>query len=174
MILQTSLLILPPPEVQAFAAPFREKYSPVAFAQGPAHLTLFYPFVEPENAASSIEVLTDTCKSIAPFTIRLDRFDRFETTHLLVPSNPEPIVALHKQLFEVFPDYPPYEGKFGSDLIPHLTLGTFDTQEEADQLQLPSPPAFEFMVKDLHFYLGPSDERIPWIPVAIVPLGLNS
>lgn len=171
MSIQTSLLILPPLKVQAFAAPFREKYSPVSFAQGPAHITLFYPFVAPEQIDSAEEILARRCKSFAPITVTLDRYARFETAHLLVPSNPEPIVLLHKHLFEVFPDFPPYEGKFGPDLLPHLTLATFDTPDEADQLQLPSPPSFEFIVEKLHLYLGSSDERIPWIPVSVIPLG---
>lgn len=171
MNLETSLLILPPPEVQAFAAPLREKYSPVSFVQGPAHLTLFYPFVEPNNVETALRSLYEICKVVDPFEVTLDRYDRFATTHLLVPSNPEPIKSLHEYLFDEFPQYPPYDGIYGTKLVPHLTLATFQTQDEADKLQLPPPPEFSFMIRNLYLYLGPSNERIPWIPVAIISLG---
>jgi 2'-5' RNA ligase len=173
MKLQTSLLILPPAEVQAFTAPLREKYSPLSFAQGPAHLTLFYPFVEPETVESAIKLLVEKCRVVDPIEVTLDRYDRFATAHLLIPSDPEPIISFHKYLFGEFAEYPPYEGKYGIDLIPHLTLATFETQEEADQLHIPPAPNFTFMINKLFLYMGLSNERIPWIPVAIILLGTD-
>jgi 2'-5' RNA ligase len=171
MNLQTSLLILPPPQVQAFAAPLRERYSPVSFVQGPAHLTLFYPFVAPKDVDRSVKRLFELCEVVDPFEVTLDRYNSFETAQLLVPSDPEPIISLHKYLFSEFPEFPPYEGTFGVNLVPHLTLATFESQDEADNIQLPPPPKFTFMIRNLYLYLGPSDERIPWIPIAIIPLG---
>ena len=171
MILQSSLLILPPPEVQAFAAPLREKYTPVSFVQGPAHITLFYPFVVPKAVDNAIKILKSKCRLVKPFEITLDRYERFETAHFLTPADPEPIVSLYNYLFTEFPDYPAYDGIYGSNLIPHLTLASFENKEEADQLQLPPPPNFTFSVEQLYLFVGPMDERIPWIPISIIPLG---
>lgn len=171
MKLQTSLLIVPPPEVQAFAAPLREKYAPVSFVQGPAHITLFYPFVEPKAIDNAIKILKPKCKLVEPFEVTLDRYKRFETAHLLTPANPESIVSLYNYLLTEFPDYPAYDGLYGANLIPHLTLASFDKKEEADQLQLPAPPNFTFSVEQLYLFVGPMDERIAWIPISIIPLG---
>ncbi len=171
MKLQTSLLIVPPSEVQAFAAPLREKYAPVSFVQGPAHITLFYPFVEPKAIDNAIKILKPKCRLVEPFEVTLDRYKRFETAHLLTPADPEPIVSLYNYLLTEFPDYPAYDGLYGANLIPHLTLASFDKKEEADQLQLPAPPNFTFSVEQLYLFVGPMDERIAWIPISIIPLG---
>jgi hypothetical protein len=40
----------------------------------------------------------------------------------LEPEPAEPLRTLTAALVERFPEYPPYEGVFGTDLVPHLTV----------------------------------------------------
>jgi 2'-5' RNA ligase len=168
--LQTALLIVPPVEVQIFAAPLREKYAGESFIQGPAHITLFFPFVEAEKVTYAKERIIALCSTLNPFNLTLDHYGRFETAHFLALKDETPLLSLHQALFNEFPDYPPYEGKYGPDLTPHLTLASQENQMEADAVILPPVPSFTFTVDSLHLYLGPAEGRIPWIPVALIPL----
>jgi 2'-5' RNA ligase len=171
MLLRTALLIIPPPEVQAFAAPLRQKYAPDISMQGPSHITLFFPFVPPDEVPAASNLLRTLCNGVAPFQLKLDHYSQFEGTRYLAPSNPEPILSLHKLLLTNFPDYLPYEGQHGTELVPHLTLAHNENPKEVMQVVLPPAPSLIFTVHQLHLYLGPSEGNIPWIPVAIIPLG---
>ena len=55
MEIQTSLLIIAPPEVQAFAGPLLHQFAPDSCMQGPAHITLFYPFIPHHEVNIAIE-----------------------------------------------------------------------------------------------------------------------
>lgn len=169
--LQSSLLIVPPPEVQIFAAPLREKYAVKSFSQGPAHITLFFPFVEPDRIPNALQLIKELCRTTSPFDLTLDHYGRFQTAHFLALADEAPLLSLHKTLMDKFPDYPPYEGKYGPSLMPHLTLASQETEELADAVILPPAPRFTFTVDRVHLYLGPAEERVPWIPIAITPLG---
>jgi 2'-5' RNA ligase len=171
MNVATSLLIIAPPEVQTFAAPLRQKYALDSFMQGPAHITLFFPFVPYDEIVPAANRLTELCKDVSPFQITLEQYDRFETAHFLAPSDPEPILSLHRYLLAAFPQYLPYEGEHGAELIPHLTLAHMETKQEADNIKLPPCPRFSFVVDQLCLYIGPEEGNIPWIPRAIFPLG---
>jgi len=170
MDLQTSLLIIAPPEVQAFAAPILQQFAPSSCMQGPAHITLFYPFVPLEEVDPTVEKLNTICLQIQPLHLNLNRYGRFDTTHYLAPSNPEPILELHRLLLSTFPEYPPYEGQHGPELVPHLTLTQMESKAEADQISLPPVPSFSFTVHQLHLYIGPEEGNTPWIPHSIIPL----
>jgi 2'-5' RNA ligase len=171
MIIQTALLIVPPPDVQAFAAPLRKKYAPDVNMQGPAHITLFFPFVSPEEIPSSMKILNSLCSRVPPFQLKLDRYGHFEATQYLAPADPEPILSLHRLLSTAFPDCLPYEGQHGTELVPHLTLTHYENPTDVEKIILPPTPSFTFMVDRLHLYVGPPEGNIPLIPVAIIPLG---
>ena len=171
MELQTTLLIIPPPEVQAFAAPLRQKYASEVHLQGPAHITLFYPFIPPAEISTTTTILESLCSDVVPFELTLDRYGHFEATHYLAPANPEPVLSLHRFLLSAFPDYLPYEGQHGAELIPHLTLAHNENPDLVKPVALPPSPSFTFTVDQLYMYLGFAEGNIPWIPVAIIPLG---
>jgi 2'-5' RNA ligase len=171
MDLQTALLIIPPPEVQAFAAPLRRSYAPDIYMQGPAHLTLFYPFVPAGEILATSMKLRSICSNITPFKLTLDKYDHFEATVFLAPSNPDLVLSFHRLLLSAFPEYLPYEGQYGTKLTPHLTLAHDEAPERIKDIILPPTPSFTFIVDQIHLYLGPAEGNIPWIPVAIIPLG---
>ncbi|NIM96169.1 MAG: hypothetical protein GTO18_20925 [Anaerolineales bacterium] len=174
MKLQTALIIIPPPEVQIFTSPLREKYDPEGFATGPAHITLIYPFVEEPRIEEARVKLTSLCSEVEPFTITLDRYGRFPEAYFLAPLDPRPIISLHRLIFDAFPDYPPYEGEFGDELIPHLTLATFNDSTTAELIKLPPTPTFTFTVDRIHMHLGPAEGHVSWIPVDVFHLGAKA
>ncbi|TET98972.1 MAG: 2'-5' RNA ligase family protein [Anaerolineales bacterium] len=174
MQLETALLIIPPKPVQVFCFPIRERYDIESFKSNvPAHITLLYPFVPPDQVDTAIEELNRLCAGIPPFDVTIDHYGTFKGAIFLEPSDPDPIVQLHHQLSQIFPEYPVYGGEHGSELHPHLTLARFDDPEEADNIELPPAPSFSFTVDKIHLYLGSAEHDTPFIPRAVIPLGKN-
>lgn len=172
MQLETALLIVPPKPVQVFSFPIRERYDVESFKSNvPAHITLLYPFVPPEQVETAIQELNRTCARITPFEVTLDHYGTFKGAIFLEPSDLEPIVQLHHLLSGAFPDYPVYGGEHGTELHPHLTLARFDDPEEANNIELPPVPSFSFTVDKIHLYLGSNEHDTPFIPRAAIPLG---
>lgn len=170
--LETALLILPPRQVQVFSYPLREAYdSEAAGSQLPAHITLLYPFVAPDQIEGTIPKLERLLSDFPPFELTLDQYGRFEGTIFLEASDPSPVLKLYEYLSREFPEFPVYEGEFGPNLHPHLTLAHFENPTEASSIDLPPTPSFTFMVDKLHLYLGSSDSDIPFVPRAVIPLG---
>ena len=175
MQLETALLIVPPKPVQVFSFPIREQYDVESFKSNvPAHLTLLYPFVLPENVEAAVEKLTDLCADMSPFEVILDHYGRFEGAIFLEPADPAPIIQLHQQLSEAFPEYPVYGGEHGTGLHPHLTLARFDDPAQADTIDLPPAPSYSFNVDKIHLYLGSVEHDTPFIPRAVIPFGKTS
>jgi 2'-5' RNA ligase len=168
--LETALMIIPDYEVQAFAAPLRARYMPSASLCFPAHLTLLYPFMSPEDIDRHQDELVSVLRAFPPFEVILDRYRRFATAWALEPRDPAPIINLQRQISQTFPSYLPYGGEHGPDLVPHLTLATFEDPSQGDQVALPPPPEFHFTVNRIHLYHGSTDENVPSIPLAIYPL----
>jgi 2'-5' RNA ligase len=172
MDLETALLIVPPREVQVFSFPLREKYDNKAFNQNvPAHITLLYPFVSPEKVEDAIVKLKTVCEALMPFELTLDRYGSFSDAVFLESSDPEPAKKLHRHLADAFPEFPVYNGEYGPELHPHLTLARFEKPEQADEVSLPTVPNFTFTVDKIHLYLGSATEDIAFIPRAVIPLG---
>lgn len=171
MNLESALLIVPPRPVQSFAFPIRETHDAESFNRVPAHITLLYPFVPPDQVEEAEKVLARICKKQPTFTLTLDRYGQFENALFLEPSQPEKLIELFTKISEAFPDYPPYEGEHSKGFHPHLTLAKIDKPIQAKKIKLPTEPEFSFEVKQVHIYLGAPDDDTPFIPRAVIPLG---
>ena len=168
--LETALIIVPGLEVQAFAAPLRTKHSPLASLCFPAHITLLYPFLSPNEADQRQGEIETILAAFSPIEVVLDHYRRFDTAWALEPRDPAPIIALQRQLTQAFPSFLPYGGEYGPDLVPHLTLASFEDPSHGDQIELPPPPELRFTVDRIYLYCGPTSDNIPSIPLAIFPL----
>lgn len=123
MQLETALLIIPPKPVQVFCFPIRERYDVESFKSNvPAHITLLYPFVPPEQVETAIEELNRLCAGITPFEVTLDHYGTFKGAIFLEPSDLEPIVQLHHLLSRAFPGYPVYWGEHDTPFIPRAII----------------------------------------------------
>lgn len=175
MKIETALLIIPPLDVQAFAAPLRSRFAESTFPLVPAHLTLMYPFVGIDEAPDAEQILRGCCSAIPPFEVELDRYNHFPRVLFLEPSNPDPIIHLYQCIAAGFPDCIAYGGAFGDDLHPHLTIAELAQDEDPGRLSLPPIPRLRFVVDRIYLYAGiAEDDRggpIPFIPLSIIPLG---
>ena len=169
--LETAVLIIPPFEVQRFAAPIRREAMPEHWMQAPAHLTLLYPFVPPDEVSQAMPRLRQALSAAAPFDVTLDRYGRFPTAVFLEPSEPQPLLDLHRHLAAAFPEYPIYGGEFGHAFRPHLTLAHSEDESSPPDPILPPAPSFTFRVDRVFVFVGDPEAAVPYVPLAAALLG---
>jgi len=134
-----SALIVAVPEAEPLVKELRDQFDPSAALGAPAHITLLYPFMPPnEITAGVLAELRDLFAQFPAFEFALTELRRFPEYLHLAPSPAEPFKALTYAITERFPNYPPYGGAF-SEVIPHLTVAG---EIEAAQLDV---IAHEFM-----------------------------
>ncbi len=170
MAIQSAVLIVPPSSVQAFAAPLRRRFQQETWMHIPAHITLLVPFAPPDRLSDAIPRLEAALAEEAPFGVTLDHYGRFPKAIFLEPRDPQPILDLYLRLAKAFPEYPVYDGEYGRDLVPHLTLARFETDSDFQAITLPPAPALSFTVDRLAVYTGSPEEPTPFVPQAVLPL----
>jgi 2'-5' RNA ligase len=118
-----SALVVLVPEAEAVAKPFRDRYDPSAAAGMPAHITLLFPFKAPDDVDDiALGNLRDCFARFEPIRFSLGAVKRFPVDVLyLAPEPDEPFRELTRAISKLFPDTPPYGGKW-PDIIPHLSL----------------------------------------------------
>jgi hypothetical protein len=121
---QSALVVLVP-EAEGLVGPFRDRFDASAAAGMPAHITVLFPFVSPnELGPGLLDGLSDLFASSRSFRFILSRTRRFAQTIYLAPEPDEPFRALTLAVWNRYPDLPPYGGQH-SEVIPHLTVGHF-------------------------------------------------
>lgn len=123
-------LVVRVPEAEPAIRTWRDRLDPAARAGVPAHVTVLFPFLH----ASLID--DDTCALLAetvgrhqPFDVRFESCGRFPGVLYLAPVPDMPFRRLTEAIVGRWPQTPPYGGKFGGDVVPHLTVA--QGQEEA-------------------------------------------
>ena len=121
-----SVLQLPVPAREDWVVA-RTRHSDAAFVSddprfGHAHITALGPF-HPDPAPEVLaEVGRIAARTVAP-TVRLAELDQFPNGIIhLRPDPDDALRALTAALVSSFPAFSPYEGRFGHDVVPHLTL----------------------------------------------------
>ncbi len=132
-----SALIVRVPEAEAHVDHWRARYDP-SHAQGvPAHITLLYPFLAPEQLTPArLEPVAALAARTRPFAFQLARGGRFPGVFYLSPDPSEPFVELTRELQRSYPEHPPYGGAFGT-IVPHLTVvQSGEPEQDAAQREL--------------------------------------
>ncbi|MFI5046542.1 MAG: 2'-5' RNA ligase family protein [Acidimicrobiia bacterium] len=138
-------LVVPVPSATAAVAPWRERLDLVGKVHGvPAHVTVLYPFVPPDEIGpDDLHTLAEMFAAAAPFDFVLDRVAWFgESVVYLAPTPTEPFVTLTRRVVEQYPAHLPYAGAF-DDVTPHLTVGdrgTYAELQDAAAAVAPSLP----------------------------------
>jgi 2'-5' RNA ligase len=124
--LPETALICRVPEAEPFIAHYRQRFDPSARRNVPAHVTVLYPFMPPTQVdAEVLERLAGIAASVPAFDYRMRETRRFPVALYLAPDPDESFSALTDRIFEAFPDYPPFEGKFET-VVPHVTVAHGD------------------------------------------------
>lgn len=120
--LSESALILVIPEAEELVSPYRLLHDSSASVGVPAHVTVLYPFILPQDIGESqLARLAKLFVAQPAFDLRFERTARFPDVLYLEPLPPEPVIALVELVTAAYPDYPPYGGLHPT-IIPHLTI----------------------------------------------------
>lgn len=129
-----SALVLPVPEAEPYVQRHRFRHDSVALRGVPAHITVLYPFMAPEEISDgATDAVRRVLEHVPQFPFRLMRLARFpEGATYLAPEPAAPFVELSTAITERFPSYLPYGGAH-ADVIPHLTVAQ-SADAPADEL----------------------------------------
>lgn len=121
-----AVLQLPAPPLEAWVAERTRHYDASFVSTDPgfahAHITALAPFV-PSPTRVQLDTIARIGAATAPITVQLSEIDQFPNG--IIHLRPVPDRALRDltdALVDAFPDCPPYEGRFGPRVDPHLTL----------------------------------------------------
>jgi 2'-5' RNA ligase len=171
MEVTTAIVIFGSLEVQAVAVPLLKQHWPEGLCRAPAHITVLYPFAPLEKLPAASLQVRGLCAAQAPFDLTLDGYDSFPKVAYMKLADPQPIKALFRRVRAVFPEYLPYEGQFGDDLHPHVTVAQFPDEETQRAVHLPEYAPITFRVERLHLVFGALTSDIPWLTYDVIPLG---
>lgn len=130
-----SALIAVVPEAEPLVASFRQRFDPSAAAGVPAHITVLYPFRDSNMLDDEvIESLRRCFRLHSPIAFQLTDLRRFNNAGLyLAPDPSEPFRQLTLAVWRLFPENPPYSGKW-PDIVPHLSVAYSEQDKELDNL----------------------------------------
>jgi 2'-5' RNA ligase len=119
------------PEAEPYVATLRERFDPTAKLGVPAHITVLYPFMSPEQITEAVlyKVRLAFCSAVT-FKFCLRKVRRFPSALYLAPEPAEPFIALTEKLVRQFPDHLPYGGQYDS-IVPHLTVAQAGESEHS-------------------------------------------
>lgn len=118
-----SALLVAVPEAEALVGRWRARYDPSAAFGVPAHITVLYPFEDPERIDGALETeLAGIFETVTSFSFRLETAAALGPDILaLAPEPAEPFEHLTRLVWERWPEMPPYGGAFET-VLPHLTV----------------------------------------------------
>ncbi len=129
-----STLVIPVPDAEPLVKPYRDQFDPGAALGVPAHITVLYPFIPPQQFTPGLFTrLARFFAECEPFEFTLAELRRFPAVLYLAPLPETPFRDLTQRVNTLFPEYPPYNGEF-TDSIPHLTLAHLADRERLEQI----------------------------------------
>lgn len=146
---QSAIVLIPPQEAQAPIQKIRQQYDQKVGRWMP-HITLVYGFIPDTLFEAALPLLDAALQQLPPFELTLQDFSYFEhrksTTGWLRPVA-QPADALQRLQDLLQPLFPQCNEQTSRALgfTPHLSVGQFDTPEEA-QKRLPAWTPLRFMV----------------------------
>jgi len=124
--LPETALICRVPEAESYIGHHRQRFDPPARRNVPAHVTVLYPFMEPSQIDDGVlSLLRGVADSVPCFDYRLRELRRFPSSLYLAPDPGDSFAALTNGVHRMFPDYPPFAGKF-EVVVPHVTIAHGD------------------------------------------------
>jgi len=167
-----SALIVPVPEAEPLVGPWRERYDDSARSGVPAHVTLLYPFLAPEQIGpDDLRRLRALFGSTPATRFRLVGVGRFSRGVLYLAPEPDGFLReLTRRIWALYPDRPPYGGAF-DDVIPHLTVAQVDDHTVLDEVETAVAAGLPVVTEAVQAWLMLQDEGDRWRAGHVFPLG---
>jgi 2'-5' RNA ligase len=168
--LETAILLPVPASVLQSAYPIAKLYAPRMVELYPLHFTLLWPFVPMDQINDGCARLREVAKSLRPVPVTLSGYGTLARATYLNPVDPDPLIALFKQIYEAFPDCQPYYGRHGDAILPHITVALINKESDRAAAVFPPYDPISFTIDRLHVFYGPRVERLPWIVHDVIHL----
>jgi 2'-5' RNA ligase len=112
------------PAIEFAVAEHRRSLDVAALWGVPAHVSVLYPFVHPDEVDEAlIDALGAALRTVDAFDCAFSRCEWFgEEVVWIAPEPSESFRELTASACDAFPNYQPYGGAF-DDVVPHLTIG---------------------------------------------------
>ena len=169
-VAETALLV-PVAAAEPLVHKHRLALDPVAPLGVPAHVTVLYPFIPPDEVDQSVyDAITDVLAGFPPFDFTLTEVRQFASGVIyLVPEPPKPFVAITEALTDRWPEHQPYGGTY-PDVIPHLSvaMANGDTDATALEADLNGGLPLQSHAEAVWLMEGQPDDR--WAIRAVFPL----
>lgn len=148
--------------VESLVGPWRELYDPRAPLGVPAHITLLYPFLPPDQITHEVvDELRQLFSAFEPFPFRLTRAGRFPGVLYLAPEPVEPFLMMSLAVATRWPEAPPYGGRYPST-VPHLTVAHLADDARVDELERVITPALPIDTTAASAWLLVQDNNGQW------------
>jgi 2'-5' RNA ligase len=130
-----SVVLIPALEAHSLVGELREQFDPSARAGIPAHLTILFPFVPPDELTEQQEDdLKNVLDRVAGFDYSLSEVGEFEQGVVyLAPEPEEPFARLTREVSQHF-GLLPFGGAHGDKPVPHLTVAVNQSAARRRQL----------------------------------------
>ncbi len=148
------------------------RYAVADAAHGvPAHVTLLYPFVAPDELTATLrKTLAAIVRRVPPFDYRLSGPRRWPDTIYAAVEPGAPFMRLHRDLARAFPAYPIY-GRPGFRLTPHITVAEGAAAQDPATLRHEGWTALPVEARATAVEVIASDAADRWQIVWRLPLG---
>jgi 2'-5' RNA ligase len=158
------------PEAEAVVGSWRLEHTLDAPLGIPAHVTLLFPFVEPERLCQVEAGLAELVATTPAFDVVFARTARWPEILYLEPDPAEPFVGLTHALEREWPDQPPYGGHYET-IVPHLTVAESADPSVLDEVAAEIEPQLPIgaRVREASLFVESHDGR--WSEHGRLPLG---
>jgi 2'-5' RNA ligase len=125
-VAETALLV-PVAAAEPLVRSHRLARDPVAPLGVPAHITVLYPFLPPDEVDQTVcDAVTEVLDGFPAFDFALTEVRHFpEGVIYLAPEPADPFTAITHALTDRWPEHPPYGGTY-TDVIPHLSVAVMN------------------------------------------------
>ena len=130
--MSVSAFVVRVPAAESVVGDLRDQFDAAAKLGVPAHITILYPFMRPEEITPGVLRQAQEALSVVPsFIFSLNGIGRFPATTYLLPAPVDPFIALTTALVRGFPAFRPYGGEH-REVVPHLTVAHGDPSVTRD------------------------------------------
>jgi len=165
-----SAVLVTVPEAEPVVGEWRRRYTLDAPAGIPAHVTILFPFVEPERLGDVEGRLAELVAGTAAFDLTFARAARWPELLYLVPEPAEPFAALTRAVEREWPDQPPYGGAHET-IVPHLTVAASDDPALFDLIAADVEPQLPIVTRVREASLFVEDHAGRWREHGRLPFG---
>jgi 2'-5' RNA ligase len=158
------------PEAEPVVGDWRLRCTLDAPAGIPAHVTVLFPFVEPDRLGEVEGRLAEIVAGTPAFDLVFTRTARWPEILYLEPDPADPFVALTRAIEREWPDQPPYGGAHET-IVPHLTVAESEDSGLLDRIAAEVRPRLPIETRVRETRLFVEDHEGRWHEHGHLPLG---